>query len=409
MNTSAINLKPPANVPSDDSGRPQIYFDYAASTPCDPAVAELMYKIATDDFAIPASPHKSGIRAERLIETARSQIADAVAGYPEEIVFTSGATESNNLAILGVARAAKLRGDRRNRILTIGIEHASVLGPCEMLQQEGYRTTILPVESDGKLNADVLRENLDDDVLLVSIQVANNEIGTIQSVEELASQAHAAGSIVHSDAAQAIGKIPIDVNKLGIDLMSLSAHKCYGPKGVGALWIDSSVGKDVLAPTYFGGEQERGFRPGTANTHGIAGFGMAVELAYQYLEDNYQKSERLRNLFETEVTKTKPTLKINGAIDSRLPNLTSITIEGVDAEALRNQLQFFDLSSSSACHSRTIQTSHVLQAIGLTADQAKSTLRISLGKRIKEREIRNFVNSLSNYLFSLQSLHLNQK
>ena len=194
------------NSPTDNTQQPQIYLDYAASTPCDPRVAELMHKIAIDEYANSASPHISGIRAERLIETARSQIADAIAGLTEEIVFTSGATESNNLGIMGVARAAKLRGDRRNRILTIGIEHASVLSPCKMLQQEGFRTTILPVESDGILNTDVLRENLDDDVLIVSIQVANNEIGTIQSIEELADHAHAAGSIVHSDAAQAIGK-----------------------------------------------------------------------------------------------------------------------------------------------------------------------------------------------------------
>ncbi len=244
-----------------------------------------MERVAVHEFANPSSSHKAGQHAARYVEAAREQIATAVGALPEEIVFTSGATESNNLAILGVAAAAEERGEPRRRIVTLGIEHPSVLGPCRYLRKRGFEVAIAPVRRDGTVELDTLEAVLGDDTLLLSIQAANNEIGTIQPLVDAVRLAHERGTLVHCDAAQALGKIPFDVETFGLDFASFSAHKCYGPKGVGALWVYGGPTRAPIAPLYFGGGHEHGLRPGTFNTAAIAGFGESARLTEQHMDD----------------------------------------------------------------------------------------------------------------------------
>ena len=271
----------------------RIYLDHGASTPCDPAVAALMEHVEVHQFANPSSAHRAGQHAARYIETARERLAAAVGALPEEIVFTSGATESNNLAILGIVTAAEERGESRRRIVTLGIEHPSVLGPCRHLAKRGFELVTAPVHRDGTVDLDALKARLGDETLLLSIQAANNEIGTIQPLAAAAHLAHERGALVHSDAAQSLGKIPFDVETLQLDFASFSAHKCYGPKGVGALWVCGGPLRAPIAPLWFGGGHERGLRPGTSNTAAIAGFGEAVRLAAQQLAADAQTASRL--------------------------------------------------------------------------------------------------------------------
>lgn len=339
-----------------------------------------MERVAVHEFANPSSSHQAGQRAAHHVETAREQIAAAVCALPEEVVFTSGATESNNLAILGVAAAAEERGESRRRIVTLGIEHPSVLGPCRHLGKRGFEVTIAPVRRDGTVELDTLAAVLGDDTLLLSIQAANNEIGTIQPLAAAARLAHECGALVHSDAAQALGKIPFDVETQGLDFASFSAHKCYGPKGVGALWVCGGAARAPIAPLWFGGGHERGLRPGTPNTAAIAGFGEAVRVAGQRLDADAQRLATLRGRFEALIQDRIENVTVNGVHDNRLPGTTSLTINGVDADALVARLPDLDLSTASACHSGTPEPSHVLRAIGLRDEHAYATLRVVFGR-----------------------------
>ena len=357
----------------------RVYLDHGASTPCDPAVAALVERVAVHEFANPSSSHKAGQRAAHYIEAAREQVATAVGALPEEIVFTSGATESNNLAILGVAAAAEERGEPRRRIVTLGIEHPSVLGPCRHLAKHGFTIVTAPVHRDGTVELDSLEAVLWDDTLLLSIQAANNEIGTIQPLAAAARLAHERGALVHSDAAQALGKIPFDVETLGLDFASFSAHKCYGPKGVGALWVCGGPSRAPIAPLYFGGGHERGLRPGTSDTAAIAGFGEAARLAAERLDTDAQPLTALRDYFELLLQERIKNVTLNGALDCRLPGASSFTFDGVDADALIARLPDLDLSAASACHSGTPEPSHVLRAIGLSDERAYATLRVAVG------------------------------
>lgn len=366
---------------------PQVYLDYAASTPCDPAVAALMRRIAVHDFANPSSSHRAGQRATQYIETAREQVAAAINALPEEIVFTSGATESNNLAILGVAAEAQERGNPRRRIVTLGIEHPSVLGPCQHLSKRGFPLAIAPVRGDGLVDLDALAATLGDDTLLLSIQAANNEIGTIQPLAAATRIAHDRGALVHSDATQALGKIPFDVEFLGLDFASFSAHKCYGPKGVGALWVCGSPARSPIAPLFFGGGHERNLRPGTSDTSAIAGFGEAARLAAERLSEDARRIATLRDYFEALVQRQVENVTLNGALDYRLPGSSSLTFEGIDAEALIARIPELALSTASACHSGTPEPSHVLRAIGLSAERAYATLRVALGRTTAHADV----------------------
>ena len=367
-------------TPDTPTAPTRVYLDHGASTPCDPAVAALMARVAVHEFANPSSSHRAGQRAARYIEIAREQVAAAVGALPEEIVFTSGATESNNLAILGVAAAAEERGEPRRRIVTLGIEHPSVLGSCRHLIKRGFQVAVAPVRRDGMVELDTFEATLGDDTLLLSIQAANNEIGTIQPLAAAARLAHERGALVHSDAAQALGKIPFDVETLGLDFASFSAHKCYGPKGVGALWVCGGPARAPIAPLYFGGGHERGLRPGTSNTAAIAGFGKAAELASERVTADAHELAALRDHFESLLLARTDNITLNGALDNRLPGTSSLTFDDVDADALIARLPELDLSAASACHSGTPEPSHVLRSIGLSDEQAYATLRIVVGR-----------------------------
>lgn len=356
----------------------RVYLDHQASTPMDPAALSRMKQVAEEHYANPASAHRAGKSAKSVIERAREQLADAVRALPEEIVFTSGATESNNIAILGVARAAVERGDSRRTIVTLAVEHPSVLEPARHLSQLGFTVQLAPVARDGQVLLDELSKLLTDDVLLISIQAANNEIGTIQPLSEAVGLARRHGILVHCDAAQALGKIPFDVEYLDFDFASLSAHKCYGPKGVGALFVRGGVRTAPIAPITFGGGHERGLRPGTLNTPAIAAFGDAATHAVANLPADAPRLNRLRNELEASLLERISGARINGAIETRLPNCTSITVPGIDADALVANLRDLDLSTASACHAGTPEPSHVLRAIGLTQDDAYATLRLAL-------------------------------
>lgn len=383
-----------------------IYLDYNASTPCDPEVAEKMAYLFTHEYGNPSSSHKSGIRASAYIEDAREKIAESINALPEEIVFTSGATESNNLAILGVATAAANSKNRRRRIVSLGIEHASVLEPCKELERRGYKYVAASVNSEGTVCLEALPDVFKNDTLLFCIQAANNEIGTIQPLNEVAEIAHEYGALVHCDAAQAIGKIPFDVSTIGVDLVSISSHKCYGPKGVGALWISGGPRRFPISPLFYGGGQERSLRPGTLNTTGIFGFGEAVKIATENLEFHSNRIKGLRDQLETSILASIPNAKFNGAHNNRLPGLTSITIEGIDADTLISQLPNYEISAASACHSGTQEPSHVLRAIGLSQESAYSTFRISIGKNSSRIELEMLVVQIREALERIYQLSI---
>ncbi|MCY3932407.1 MAG: cysteine desulfurase family protein [Acidobacteria bacterium] len=368
------------------AGRPEtIYLDHLASTPCDPEAAALMHRVAVELSGNPSSPHASGQLAARYVERAREQVADAVNALPEEVVFTSGATESNNLAILGVAAAARERDERRRRLLTLGIEHPSVLGPFAALGRRGYEVESVPLQRDGRVDLNAL-EGMLEGALLLSIQAANNETGTIQPLYEASPMAAERGVLVHSDAAQILGKVLFSVEGANLDFVSLSAHKCYGPKGVGALCIRGGVASAPLAPIVFGGGHENGVRPGTLNTPAIAAFGLAAELATERLEADGLRIGALRDDLEARlIEELGDRVRVNGAIESRLPHATSLTFFDdagcpLDADALVANLPEFDLSTASACHVGTPEPSHVLRAIGVSQAEAYGTLRVGLGR-----------------------------
>jgi len=362
----------------------EIYLDYAASTPCDPRVVEAMMPFLTHEFANPSSPHRAGSRSAAAIDLAREQVAEALGCLPAEIVFTSGATESNNLALAGSAEGNR---SRRRRIITSGIEHKSVLQTCEQLRTRGYELTLCPVGRDGQLDLGALADLLDDETLLVSVQAANNEIGTLQPIYEVAQLTHRVGAIIHCDVAQAFGKLPVDVYGLELDLVSLSAHKCYGPKGVGALFINGGVRCAPIAPTVLGGGQEGGLRSGTPNVPGIVGLGEAARVAHNHLGLEAARVSDLRNRLEDLLCSKLTGAQRNGALDRRVCSIASLTIPGVDADALIANLPEICLSSSSACTVGTFAPSHVLTAIGLSREETQQTIRMGVGRFTTRRDI----------------------
>ena len=360
---------------SQDRG---VYLDYHASTPCDPRVVEKMLPYFLDRFANPSSTmHAAGRKAADAVDAARKQVASAIAAEPPEIIFTSGATESNNLAILGSVGAVPTT---RRRILASAIEHKSVLAPCRQLRDRGYALELIPVGRDGRVDLGSFARQIDERVALVSVQSVNNEIGTIQPVREIVQIAHTAGALVHCDAAQALGRVPVDVGDLGIDLLSLSAHKCDGPKGVGALYIRGGAQAAPLDALIFGGNQEAGLRSGTLNVPGIVGFGLAAEIASAEREAESKRLAPLRDWLEHEILREIPSASRNGSHMARVACNSSITFPGVDAEALIVRTRDLHLSTGSACTAGAPEPSHVLTAIGLTSAEAYSTIRFGLGR-----------------------------
>lgn len=379
----------------------EIYLDYMASTPCDPLVVEAMMPFLTSEWANPSSAHRAGCRAQAAVAEARGLLAGAIGCFPQELFFAGGASEANNLAIHGCARAHI--GTRR-KVITIPIEHKSVLGPCDALSQSGFKLEMAPVEGDGQVDLGALASLLDEETLLVSIQLANNEIGTIQPIREVAQLAHRVGAIVHSDLAQALGKIPVDVEELDVDLASMSAHKCYGPKGVGALYVRGGVSSNLVSPIYEGGGQEGGLRPGTENVPGIVGFGEAARLAQERQDEESRRVAGLRDALEKRVLAGLDGVSRNGSLSRRLAGSSSLTIQGVDSEAVLANCPGLALSSSSACDSGAPEPSHVLKGIGVTRRAAYSTVRIGIGRFTTDDEIELASATLISIVQELRSL-----
>jgi cysteine desulfurase len=356
-----------------------IYLDYNATTPCDPRVVDKMLPYFSQWYGNPATGlHIQGRKAAKAVDHARDQISALLNVRPGELVFTAGATESNNLAILGLARMA--RDGKRKQIVTSAIEHKAVLLPCKKLEKEGFTVTVLPVDSTGRVSVEAANAAITEQTLLVSLQIANNEIGTLQPIKAITELAHERGVFVHSDAAQAVGKIATDVAALDVDMLSLSAHKLYGPKGSGALYIRGGSHAIPLEPLLYGGGQESNIRSGTSNVSAIVGFGEACQLAAESVPTEVTRLTTLRDQFEAALLQSVPNLKINGYRAPRLPNTSSLVFPNIDADALLLNLPDVMMGTGSACNSGAIEPSHVLLALGLTREEATSTIRASLGR-----------------------------
>lgn len=338
-----------------------------------------------ETYANPSSSvHAHGRRAAEAVEMARAQVANAIGAAAGEIVFTSGATESNNLAIHGAARAAPRD---RNKLLATAVEHKCVLETGKWLATQGYEFVTIPVSRDGVLDLGALVDLVDERTILVSVQAASNEVGTIQPIGEVAQIVHRAGALLHCDAAQALGRIPVDVVQWDVDSMSLSAHKCYGPKGVGALYLNGGPRRASLEPLLFGGGQEAGLRPGTLNVPGIVGFGKACDIVVEGLSVESRRVGRLRDWLESLLLGGLEGVHRNGALARRLPGNSSLWFDGVEADALIANLPEIALSTGSACSSGALEPSHVLTAMGLSREEANRTVRIGIGRFTMEDEL----------------------
>lgn len=362
-----------------------VYLDNHATTQVDPRVLEAMLPFFSEKFGNAASrSHQFGWEGEQAVEAAREQIAKLVGAGAKEIIFTSGATESDNLAIKGVAEACRDKGDH---IITVASEHKAVLDSCKHLEKQGYRVTYLSVASDGLLSLDDLKAAFGDKTILVTVMYANNEVGVVQPVAEIGRLCHERGVLFHCDAVQAIGKIPVDVNRDGIDLMSITAHKLYGPKGTGALYVRSKIPHVQVAAQIDGGGHEHGMRSGTLNVPGIAGLGKACELAMEEMPMESPRIAALRDKLKHQLEENLDDVHVNGSIEHRLPGNLNIRFGGVDSESLLMGINDIAVSTGAACTAAKIEPSYVLKAMGLTDDQANSTLRFGIGRFNTEAEI----------------------
>jgi len=361
-----------------------IYLDNHATTPLDPRVLEAMMPFFTVRFGNAASnSHSFGWEAAAAVEKARRQIAASIGASAQEIVFTSGATESNNLALKGVAEGCREKGDH---IITAATEHKAVLDSCKHLEKTGCRVTCLPVGRDGLIDLDQLKDAFTDRTILVSIMAANNEIGVLQPIEEIGRLCRDRGVLFHSDAVQALGKVPLDVNRANLDLASLTAHKLYGPKGCGALYVRRSVA-ERLVPLIDGGGHENGLRSGTLNVPGIVGFGRTCEIAQQELPEESGRVAGLRNRLCQSFTAGLDHVTINGSMEHRLPGNLNMSFLEVEGETLLTGLNDVALSSGSACSSGKTHASYVLKALGLSDEAAGSAIRFGIGRFNTEAEI----------------------
>jgi cysteine desulfurase len=357
-------------------GQEIIYLDNNATTPLDPRVLEAMMPFLTHNYANAASTHQFGISAHEAVKEARKQVAELIGAETNEIIFTSGATEAINLAIKGVAEAHAHKGQH---IVTVSTEHSAVLDTCRYLETKGYEVTYLPVQSDGLLDLELVQSSIRPDTILVSVMHVNNETGVIQPIQEIAEMAHEKGALFMSDATQSIGKIPVDVDNLGIDLLTFSGHKIYGPKGIGALFIRQRKNHIKIPALLHGGGHERGLRSGTLNVPGIVGLGKACELAGKEMEENKLMIEGKKTYLEKQLLNHQK-VSLNGNKDKRIYNTVNVKIEGIDANVIIGVLKNIAISNGSACTSAIIEPSHVLISMGLNEDEAFSSLRFSLGK-----------------------------
>lgn len=366
-----------------------VYLDHHATTPVDPRVLQQMLPYFTDHYGNASSHnHCFGWQAEEAVENARQQIAELIGATAREIIFTSGATESNNLAIKGAVQAAlKQRPLREAHVITVATEHKSVLDSCRQLQEQGCRITVLPVDCNGMLDLDRLEQAIDEETALISIMHANNEIGVLQPIAEIGRIAARHGVLFHSDAVQSAGKVPLDVSQCGVDLLSLSAHKMYGPKGVGVLYVRRRNKAVEISAQMVGGGQERGVRSGTLNVPGVVGMGAAAAVAQSVMRDEAGRMALLRDRLQALLQAALPEVIVNGCTQSRLPNNLSVSFPEVDGETLLAALDDVAVSSGSACNSATSHPSHVLCAIGLPARLALATVRFGIGRSTTEEEI----------------------
>ncbi len=378
-----------------------VYLDYAASTPVDPAVAEAMIEClrAQGGWGNPSSTHVFGRRAAERIEAARRQVAALIGACPEEIVFTSGATESDNMALLGIARANAHRG---RHVVSSRIEHKAVLDPCKHLQREGFAVTLLTPGRSGTIDPRAVTAALRPDTVLVSLMLVNNETGVIQDIEAISALCRDRGIPFHTDAAQAVGRIPIDVHSLAIDFMSFTAHKLYGPKGIGALYVRAGA-KPHLQPLTFGGGQEKGLRPGTLPTHQIVGFGVACERAGALLGQESERLMLLREALWSRLASLGGT-HLNGEGEPRVPGILNVSFEGVEGESLVKGLGELAVSTGSACNSASAEPSYVLRALGRDTELAQSSLRFSFGRFTTAAELERAANAVRRELERLRAL-----
>jgi cysteine desulfurase len=379
----------------------RVYFDYNATTPLAPEVIDTIARASRDVYGNASSIHRVGQQAKALLDDARSSTSALLGGDPSEVVFTSGGTEADNFAIRGAAEALEPTG--RRHLIASAIEHEAVLNTLKALARRGWRTTLLPVDQSGVVSPDRLREAIDNETALVSVMHANNEIGTIQPIAALAAIAHEHGALLHSDAVQSVGKIPVDVRALGVDLLSLSAHKFNGPKGAGVLWIRRGT---RMQPTMTGGKHERNRRAGTENVPAIAGLGVAARLAAEKLSAEAVRVAALRDRLEQEILARVPGTAVNGARDARVPNTTNISFDRVEAESLliALDLEGVAVSTGSACSSGTLEPSHVLKAMGLPSHRTQNSLRFSLGMLSTEAEVEEVAAMLPRLVEKLRGL-----
>ncbi len=367
------------------SRRP-IYMDHHATTPVDPRVLEAMLPYFTEHFGNAASvDHEYGAEAGQAVETVRQQIARLINAQPDEIIFTSGATESNNLAILGTAERY---ADRGNHIITCVTEHKAVLDTCQYLERKGWRVTYLPVDRYGLVDPDALRRQITPQTVLISIMTANNEIGTIAPVEEIGRIAREHQVLFHTDATQALGKIPVDIEAMSIDVLSMSAHKMYGPKGVGAIYVRKRGPRVRLAEQIHGGGHERGMRSGTLNVPGVVGFGKAAEIGQLEMRTESERLRKLRDRLWVSLRAELREVRLNGHPTSRLPHNLSVAIAGVESRSLLVQLkQDIALSTGSACTTSKVEPSHVILALDQGEERAHCSLRFGLGRENTEASV----------------------
>lgn len=379
--------------------RRHVYLDHTATTPVHPDVVTAMHQVLEITFGNPSSLHAFGREAKQHLEDARIKVANLIGALPEEIVFTSGGTEADNLAILGIAYAHQREG---NHIITSSIEHHAVLDTCKALSQNGFDVTFLPVDSDGFVNPDDVRKAVRRETILITIMHANNEIGTIEPIEEIARIARGNGVIFHTDAVQTTGHMPVDVEQLGVDLLSLSAHKFYGPKGVGALYVRKGI---RLVPILHGGGQEGNRRAGTENIPGTVGLGKAAEIAARELESQGASIQKLRDRLIKGIHERVPDVKLNGHPVKRLPQNAHFSFARVDGGSLLRSLDLQGIAASagSACSSGALHPSHVLLAIGLPIDLASTSLRLTLGRANTEDDIDYCLEVLPEIVAKLRS------
>jgi len=379
-----------------------IYMDYHATTPVDPRVLEAMLPYFGERFGNAASRnHAFGWQAEEAVETGRKQVADLVGASPKEIVFTSGATESDNAALKGVAEMYRDKGDH---LITVLTEHKAVLDTCKRLEKSGFRVTYLRVGRDGLIDLDDLRASITDKTILISVMAANNEIGVVQPIAEIGTVARERGVLFHCDAVQAVGKLDFDVNRMQVDLASISAHKMYGPKGVGALYVRRKNPRVLLSPIIDGGGHERGMRSGTLNVPGIVGFGKAAEICRLEMAAERARVGALRDRLYGGIRREIDEITVNGSMEHRLPNNLNVSFAYVEGESLLMGMNDVAVSSGSACTSASLEPSYVLRAIGTSDALAHSSIRFGLGRFNTEEEVDYVVAKLASVVKRLREM-----